>query len=121
MDVLHFVLFCFFFPLPVIIERNKDLDEWLIVFKNAISYQLDAHKKMAGGNTANYEQTISNLSGNMSNLCQLPPLNQVQMVCPENRLCADCNSTGNHYNVVGCGGLPSIAHLFYVRPGLGGY
>jgi len=49
---------------------------------------------MGASKTANYETTISNLSGNMSNLSQLPPLQQVQLIDPANRRCADCNAAG---------------------------
>eukprot|EP01100_Stratorugosa_tubuloviscum_P010773 TRINITY_DN468_c0_g1_i1.p1 TRINITY_DN468_c0_g1~~TRINITY_DN468_c0_g1_i1.p1 ORF type:complete len:765 (-),score=408.14 TRINITY_DN468_c0_g1_i1:202-2496(-) len=62
-------------------QSTEDFEEWMTVFKNAIAFQLEAHRKNYQG-----EKTVS-----LDNITSASPLAAIIAASPSNSLCADCN------------------------------
>mmetsp|Transcript_11487 Transcript_11487/g.28935 ORF Transcript_11487/g.28935 Transcript_11487/m.28935 type:complete len:744 (-) Transcript_11487:52-2283(-) len=71
---------------------KEDYDQWMLVFKNSIQYQLQQVNKMKEqpARANRYATIAQTITTSPAGGLVLGPLQQLQLACEENSFCADC-------------------------------
>eukprot|EP01102_Stenamoeba_stenopodia_P014301 TRINITY_DN4732_c0_g1_i1.p1 TRINITY_DN4732_c0_g1~~TRINITY_DN4732_c0_g1_i1.p1 ORF type:complete len:687 (-),score=98.79 TRINITY_DN4732_c0_g1_i1:303-2363(-) len=79
---------------------SEDLEDWINVFKNSVSHQLEIHKKMGSDSAMTLAMGSQTLA-----VPKITPLSQVQGQTSENLYCVDCNASNPDWASINLGCL----------------